>query len=83
MAVLQRRLCGGSADSAGPPLFPLHEVHHDVLTECHRAREVSLATCDLRNFLNELHEVGVLREHERVDRYTPLTACGYLVEGSF
>src|SRR2546422_7602862 len=62
-----RHGCWAPRASADAPSLPPHEVHEDELAERHRVREVGLPAADRRDFLHELHEAPVPRQHERVD----------------
>src|SRR5688572_16627667 len=54
----------------------VHVVHENVAAERARGGEVRLAVTDLRHLADEADEIGIAREHERVDQNTGLPAGG-------
>src|SRR5260221_14447479 len=57
------------------PRFAIHVIHQQVLAEIVWRGEVGFASAQLRDFLNEIHQSEIAREHEGVDQDALLLAA--------
>src|SRR5437016_14139982 len=57
------------------PRFAIHVIHQQVLAEIIWRRKVRLASAQLRDFLHEIHQPEIAREHEGVDQDALLLAA--------
>ena len=62
------------------PGFLVHVIHQHVSAKGPRRREVRLAVADLSHAAHEADEIGIPREHERVDQDPGLAARGNFAE---